>query len=171
MYTIAGTTYVLRNNGDQQVWYILNADNTQTKIDVEMFKSSQGYSQIYYYRFGTIWYKYINNNFVYYGVSPPPFYTGSQATFTVTNTVSSDSMVSSSSYLMPSASQYSIASSSSGSSSTSSYQYYRPVTDTVTVTETKPVVNNSNMVKMVKSKTIFQSEEDAPIADSLFGNW
>merc|ERR1712050_526459 len=137
--------------GDQQSWFILNADNTQTKIDVEMFKSNQGYSQVYYYRFGAIWYKYINNNFVYYGVSPPPFYTGSASvtSSSVVSDYSSYKTVSTNNYLMPT--QYTIASSqSSGSSSSSSYTYYKPVVTssvpqvTVTVTETKPIVSNNS---------------------------
>jgi len=181
MYTIGGTTYVLKNSGDQQSWFMLNADNTQTKIDVEMFKSNQGYSQVYYYRFGTIWYKYINNNFVYYGVSPPPFYTGSASvtTSSVVSDYSSYKTVSTNNYLMPT--QYTIASSqSSGSSSSSSYTYYKPVVTSsssvpqVTVTETKPIVSNNSAQKMVKSSSSsssIPSAAEAPNAESLFGSW
>jgi len=193
MYTIGGQTYVLRNNGETQTWFILNADNTQTKVDVEQYKSSN----VYYYRFGSTWFKYINNNFVYYGATPP-FYMSSSAPSVVNYAVSASASQSASSsqtvtysnnYLMPMGTKYTVAaqqapvsvssSSSSNSGSSMSYQIYRPV-DQVTLVEvakpavvSEPVVASSNTSKMVKSQSIFGTQDsDKTNSDaSLFGSW
>lgn len=195
-YMLDGQIYVLRNSGDNQVWYIVNADNTQTKIEVEMFESKTTHSgSTFYYRFGATWYKYINNQFVY-SPTPPAFYTGSQSasfqplqTVTTYNSGYSSSSASSSSNFVAAnhastksqfnpPSQYTIArTSSSGSSQQSAYNYYRPVaTDQVTITETiiaaAPVMTMSSHTS--NNSKMFKPVESVPNSDDrLFGvgNW
>lgn len=197
MYTIGGQTYVLRNSGDSQVWYVLNADNTQTKIEVEMFESKTTYSgSTFYYRFGaSSWYKYINNRFVY-SATPPAFYTGSQtASFQPLQTItsynsgmsassasssSSVAMVnhaSTSSYFNQPTQYITAQSSSSGSSQQSSYQFFRPVaTEQVTITETSPVAAVQPVAQMMahtsNNSKMVKSEpvavlDSAPNSDSM----
>jgi len=197
MYTIGGQTYVLRNSGDSQVWYVLNADNTQTKIEVEMFESKTTYSgSTFYYRFGaSSWYKYINNRFVY-SATPPAFYTQSQtASFQPLQTItsynsgmsassasssSSVAMVnhaSTSSYFNQPTQYITAQSSSSGSSQQSSYQFFRPVaTEQVTITETIPVAAVQPVAQMMahtsNNSKMVKSEpvavlDSAPNSDSM----
>ena len=172
---------------------MLNADNTQTKIEVEMFESKTTHSgSTFYYRFGATWYKYINNRFVY-SPTPPAFYTGSQSAtsfqplqkFTTYNSgYSSSSLSSSSNYVVANhastksqfnpPSQYTIArTSSSGSSQQSAYNYYKPVaTDQVTITET--VVAAAPVMTMISHTSndskMFRPVESVPNSDAtMFG--
>jgi hypothetical protein len=175
MYTIGGTTYVLKNSGDQQSWFILNADKTQTKVDVELFKSNSSLGQtVYYYRFGNIWYKYINHNFAYFGVTPPPFYTGS-ATYSVPVTKAPVTTYSNIYNALPQTQIVQYSSQNSGSKSSSSSVFYKqvvPVTSSVpqvTVTETKTQsASNFSSEKMVKS---IPSAAEVPNADAALFNW
>ena len=58
MYTVGGKTYVLKNSGENQVWFISNG-SSQTKVEVETFESKTTHTgSTWYYKFEKNWYKY-----------------------------------------------------------------------------------------------------------------
>lgn len=191
-YTIGGQTYKLVSVGDEQTWYLVNLDGSEVVVDVEYYKYSQGqgYSTTHYYRFGSTWYKYINDNFAYYG-STPPFYVSKVVTSASASSSSSSSYATYGqvpnrwAYQPVAVTSYS----SAASSVTSNNQVYKPVyqmpvTTPVAVSQTLTVVEDAaegSVLKPVQqpmashssssssSNVSFKSEADTK--NSLFGSW
>lgn len=169
-YTIGGKTYVLKNSGDQQSWFILNTDNTQTQIDVEIFLSNNGqFGHTYYYRFGNIWYKYINNNFAYYGTTSPPFYTGSSAYQVPVTKAPVTTIVNNWYNPLPQSQIIQYKTQNSGSQTSTSSIFYKPLEQTVVETKTSSSSNASSESMTVKTK--FPSAAEAPNSDAALFNW
>jgi hypothetical protein len=93
LYRIAYQDYRLVNNGEEQVWYLIQADGSEVVVEVENYSYSAcaQCQTTYYYRFGNNWYKWSNNQFNVQITSPPSYsYTSTPQNVVISTTTTEE---------------------------------------------------------------------------------